>query len=410
VDEFLEALRTQGEMESSGQFTLDVRRALEKLEQYQFPDKHHYVLSLVASAVAGGATWLDVDSRPGAVILSYDGKPLELAQLRDLYGTLFAQQTEDTAHLRELAIGLHAAGRVHPERTILSWDAEKQRGVHVQARAGELLLTPKLDSPFRTHLVNRIVMHTPTLTVSHPELDAVTFHARHSGILVRVNSRDIAQSRPGLTLGLNRRGVDCYHEHQAPFQAVLHVPPEAEPGSACWVVHGLTLPASEADLAGFGHLRIYANQLIKDLSQSRLVDNEVKHDLAETVRLELWRGIAHFAPQLDQQPEPWPERLRGWLLDLLTQRIWQPLGKGDPPLGNSHCTPLWSAPWLDCAYGGKTSLAQLHAQMSRPKAPGYLPVTEEPFPYEDPPFHVVLETPAMRSPLRRIFRKVVYEW
>ena len=45
-----------------------------------------------------------------------------------------------------------------------------------------------------------------------------------------------------------------------------------------------------------------------------------------------------------------------------------------------------------------------------PSQSGYLPVAETPFPYEDPPFDVVLETPAMKAPLRKLFRKVVYEW
>lgn len=410
MDEFLEALRTQGETESSGQFTLDVRRALEKLEQYQFPDKYHYVLSLVASAVAGGATFLDVDTRPGALVLSYDGRPLELSELRDLYGSLFAQQTEGTAHLRELAVGLHAGGRVHPQRVVVSWDAQRQRGVHLSAKPGELLITPLHASPFGINLVNRVVMHTPTLQLGHPELEAVAFHARHSGILLRVNGREIAETLPGFTLGLNWRGFDCHHEHDAPFRAVLHVPEEPEKGSACWVVHGLTFPASEAELASFGHLRVYADGLTKDLSQSRLVNNEVKRDLAETVKQELWRGFVHIGHQLGHTGEPWRERLTGWLLDLVARKVPNALGKGDPPLAHHHWTPVWAAPWLPCAYGGKVSLENLLAQMSKPKAPTYLPVTEEPFPYEDPPFNVVLETPAMRAPLRRIFRKVVYEW
>lgn len=391
VDEFLEALRTQGETESTGQFTLDVRKALEKLQEYQFTDKHHYILSLVASAVAGGATFVELDSRMGVLVLSYDGQPHELSELRNIYGTIFAQQTPETAYLRELAIGLHGAGAVRPERSLVSWDSAKGRGVQMVVRPEQLLLTPLETSPFEKGLVNRLVMRTSLPSL--PELEAVTFHARHCRALVRVNGHEVNERRPD-HLPLAFEGVG--------FQAVLHIPPERETGSAHWVVHGLSYPATEGFLLGFGHLRIHADELQKDLSQSRLVDNPAKAELALAVKRDLVRALAGLGERSGELADPWPERVRGWLLELVAEA----LEKG----GLGLWAPLWDVPWLDCAYGGKTSLDALDKQQRQPKAPRYIPVTREAFPYDDPPFHVLLETPAIRGPLRRIFPKVIYEW
>ena len=99
-----------------------------------------------------------------------------------------------------------------------------------------------------------------------------------------------------------------------------------------------------------------------------------------------------------------------WLLDLLVTHQPEPAGGAVLPFERHLWLPLWQAPWLDCAYGGKVSPADLHAQMRRRNAPSYLPVADCRFPVDDPPFHVVLETPPMRSPLRKLFKKVVYEW
>ncbi len=391
VDEFLEALRAQGETESTGQFTLDVRKALEKLQEYQFTDKFHYILSLVASAVAGGANFVDLDTRMGVLVLSYDGRPHALSELRNIYGTIFAQQNPDTAYLRELAIGLHGAGAVRPERSLVSWDSARARGVQMVVRPDQLLLTPLDTAPFETSIVNRVVLRTALS--SFPELEAVTFHARHCRALVRVNGQEVHERRPDhLPVPFEGAG----------FEGLLHLPPEREKGSAHWVVHGVSYPATEGFLMVFGHLRIHADDLLKDLSQSRLVDNPFKGELAIAVKRELVCALARLGARAHELEEPWPERLRGWLLELVADAREQG--------GLGLWAPLWDTPWLDCAYGGKTSLERMETQQRLPKAPRYVPVTREAFPYDDPPFHVLLETPAMRAPLRRIFSKVIYEW
>lgn len=56
MDEVVGALRQEASPDSAGVFTLDLQRARQKLQRFQLPSAHHYVLPMVACAVAGGAS------------------------------------------------------------------------------------------------------------------------------------------------------------------------------------------------------------------------------------------------------------------------------------------------------------------------------------------------------------------
>ena len=50
----------EGELDSSGEFTMDRDKALAKLSQFQLPGDHHWALKLVQAVVAGGALALEI--------------------------------------------------------------------------------------------------------------------------------------------------------------------------------------------------------------------------------------------------------------------------------------------------------------------------------------------------------------
>lgn len=59
LESYLKSLET-GQVESEGEFSIDVDKALEKLAAYQLPFKYAWVLKLVQAAVASGAAELDI--------------------------------------------------------------------------------------------------------------------------------------------------------------------------------------------------------------------------------------------------------------------------------------------------------------------------------------------------------------
>ena len=60
LDSLLGEMATSGSADSQGAFTISWTRAKEQLAQFALPEPRRYVLNLVASAVASGATFIEV--------------------------------------------------------------------------------------------------------------------------------------------------------------------------------------------------------------------------------------------------------------------------------------------------------------------------------------------------------------
>ena len=54
VEDLLSQLTAEGQLQSSGAFTVDLSRAKDKLARFQFEDPFYYILKLVQAAVAEG--------------------------------------------------------------------------------------------------------------------------------------------------------------------------------------------------------------------------------------------------------------------------------------------------------------------------------------------------------------------
>ena len=109
VDDLLNQLSAEGELQSSGRFTVDVSKAKEKLAQFQFEDAFYYILKLVQAAVAGGASGLALQSRTAEVEVTILGLGFNPYQLENVLYSLMADRSETTPSLRHFAMGLNAA-------------------------------------------------------------------------------------------------------------------------------------------------------------------------------------------------------------------------------------------------------------------------------------------------------------
>ena len=73
VDDLLSQLSNEGQLQSSGSFTVDLSRAKEKLARYVFEDPFYYILKLVQAAVAGGGREFSLTSGPTEVAVAVLG-------------------------------------------------------------------------------------------------------------------------------------------------------------------------------------------------------------------------------------------------------------------------------------------------------------------------------------------------
>ena len=116
VQGFLSGMREAGTGVESGEFTLDPRRALEKLRDFQFPQAHHFLLPLVAGLVSKGAKSIEIQSKSNRLVLKSDADPLSDKEIRSLF--LAATRRGDS--LAHIGLGLIGALGAGGERLVLT--------------------------------------------------------------------------------------------------------------------------------------------------------------------------------------------------------------------------------------------------------------------------------------------------
>lgn len=202
----LGALGEQGRKDSSGVFTVDVRKLLPKLADYQLARPEQYVLKLVQAAVVSGATQVDVRCYGHFVELDFDGSGLAQAELEGLFAYVFEDQPA-SRHLRHLAIGVTSA-LSHQAR----WVQVESRGVKRRWSMLELDEATRVrPSRLRKDLTRVTLARSVESTVSHwweflsrkdiyqmlmggeqamlPEQRALFQACQHSAARIRVNGR-----------------------------------------------------------------------------------------------------------------------------------------------------------------------------------------------------------------------------
>lgn len=148
LGELVHGLKSSGRLDSSGRFTLDLQRALRKLEQFRLPGPHDYLLSLVAAATLSRARHFQLTTDPKQLEVSFDGRPFTFAELEALFPSLLDVEAEP--RLRELAVGLHATRAQGP----LSVQLESGR-VRLEMKGTQVVVAPLAETRTSTRIVIR---------------------------------------------------------------------------------------------------------------------------------------------------------------------------------------------------------------------------------------------------------------
>ena len=104
----LDGLASAGRHDSTGIFTVDLAKALPKLEKFQLPKPHFGLLKIIQSAVVAGATQVLTSFTPASIRIEHNGIPPTPEQMKTILSYLMAPDypTEERA-LRDLAIGIN---------------------------------------------------------------------------------------------------------------------------------------------------------------------------------------------------------------------------------------------------------------------------------------------------------------
>lgn len=346
----IEKLREAGTLDSRGSFTLDRRKAREKMARFQLTDPRRYILELVEAAVALGAAEVDV-TLDSAVEVGFAGAPLPpdlLASLDDFLLSVPSQPEEYA--LRAVAMACAALGTLKVTR------------IRVESSAGAWLeRTASGDSTGTGALSgNRIrvegALGWAGALGGTAEEKLLRAEALYSPVPVRVNGKDVRGA-----LRLPRLGRERSEERDGVrFRAAIAR--EWNDSSLTLVSRGVVASRREIVLPAPLVAVVWHDGLARNASHSDVVEDAryqaLLRDLAELSE-RCAEGLAEdlLAGDLGEDSE----QARSLLVHLARQR--------KPPLPAIY----ESAPLLRDQRGRPLSLADLEAQR---RSLGVVPVTE----------------------------------
>ncbi len=196
-----------------GEFVLDEKRALAKLQKFQLPSPHHYLLEFVKAAHLLGAEQINFRITIDEVEVAFDGEALRPEELEIFYSAPFSQRGEGSLRaLRHLAIGANAARGLGLREFIIDIAGDEPHGVcvvgdEISRRSVEL----EQEVAWTTRLYLRRRMQWSKLKRfvnqamgTRGEVDLLRERCRYSSVDIRVNEERVSH---GMTLSDNARSI-----------------------------------------------------------------------------------------------------------------------------------------------------------------------------------------------------------
>ncbi|MCW5872315.1 MAG: hypothetical protein KIS61_34005, partial [Candidatus Eremiobacteraeota bacterium] len=284
---------------STGAFTLDLERSRATLQHFQLPSAYHYVLPLVACAVAGGADSLSIFSDQHRRIVDLDGLAVNLEGGGAVSSYLHA--------------ALAAAGRL-AHTDVFGESRDGQAGFRFRLAGTQLLISPlpEQQHSVRTRLIltplhpweNRLFGAVRWLAglgpAADPAAELLKAYSRYSSVPIRLNSRQLnlewqghwkllgVLNRPPLQLRPQtalRQVTVC---REVPFAGYLGL--GVGGGGALVIVDGLLYPLDLPGASPEFRAILWHSALQRDLSMLRLVENQELERFRQTV-VEILTGL-----------------------------------------------------------------------------------------------------------------------
>lgn len=126
LENFLEDLKSEAKLDSSGQFTLDLEHARDKLAAFQLKRTDDLLLKLVQCGVAGGASKMDFETKNSYIRFTFHDLVFSQKELGQILNYLLNQETTHNRALKHLATAVNTAVGTRPSTIALaSWDGTR---------------------------------------------------------------------------------------------------------------------------------------------------------------------------------------------------------------------------------------------------------------------------------------------
>lgn len=315
-------MRDEGRLDSSGAFTIDASRAIDKMRRFQVGRPQDFVLWLGAAAVASGASQFLVTIGISQICVEFDGQHFLPDELQLILEESGSSQPGRVGHL---AFALTAALGTQPEEIIIESGTQRLQVTAGTTRVYRILNTtlervrfliirqqskanPYEDEQFN-YLRDRIPQKLLKISINRRQdvgyrLPADLLHGQHFW-----RGSDDSPLMERLVEGENCRK----YTHDRPFSVLLALDSwhRESPGQILFLHDGLLFPVEFDFPFCFravvswpeNRLDLSRTATIGSLEQRKLID-EVKA-LAERVAKEFIRDYAELKPGFRHLAQPW---------------------------------------------------------------------------------------------------------
>ena len=146
LDDFLEQQRDHGTEDSEGVFTMAVKEASWKLQDYLLTTPRMFPVYLLSSAVAGGASYLRITRSGKTDIFKFDGEAYTLEELKLLSLPMLGSSAPQK--VRDIGVVFSVAGNAGKLRFISD---EGERGLELNLSSERELTVSERDNPKPRH-------------------------------------------------------------------------------------------------------------------------------------------------------------------------------------------------------------------------------------------------------------------
>ena len=283
----IEELRSEGTIDSRGRFTLDARRAGQKLARYRLVDANAYILHLAASGVAAGATRLSFTSTKAGLQFEHDGHSPDFDQLTLLLEILAHSPPPPIAE-RELAIAVQALRELD-----LRWIRLTCPSGQLELTRRQLAVTPgEVSSNFvlsiATGGIGASLQHL--LKTDRAELRLLNEHFLYCPIPLEGPQGLInrpwpyagpAWSAAGIPWPLHKQDVEARERNPWAWAVALHNQRSESSPNLEIVLHGRSYPKREERLPGTA--LVYSDTLSTDLSGDKIIEEALYAEMLESL-------------------------------------------------------------------------------------------------------------------------------
>ena len=120
TEDYIKLLQQEGDFQSSGRFSLEAKKALEKMQEFRLLDPAEYILQLVSCAVMRGASRIQIEINGRDTRVGFDGEPFSAHELEQIFDCASQHSQHPlTAAGAHLAIALQAMRTYNPDVLIV---------------------------------------------------------------------------------------------------------------------------------------------------------------------------------------------------------------------------------------------------------------------------------------------------